>query len=221
MKIIGAIAKNEWGWDREKLIIIIQNHGGIKYLVFGYRGSAKAKWGLKEKQGQVKSTPKEYVYEESDIESLSVTAKRKAVTMYEKVMRMLEKNPLRKTATKRIGLRLKKKEAGGNNQGISARKYVVKTWSEKSSPQRERSFGWTRVRSSLKKHRSKEMEMRKREWEKKKIVEEMIKRSWNPECTEIYIYIYIYIYRWFGRRGNKEQGTEERVTLLVIRTRNG
>ena len=58
---------------------------------------------------------------------MSVTAKRKAVTMYEKVMRMPEDNPLKKTATKRKGLRLKKKEAGENNQGISARKYVVKT----------------------------------------------------------------------------------------------
>ena len=35
--------------------------------------------------GQVKSTPKEYIYEESDIEPLSVTAKRKAVTKYKRL----------------------------------------------------------------------------------------------------------------------------------------
>ena len=47
--------------------------------------------------------------------------------MYEKVVRMPKVNPLRKIATKRIGLRLKKREAGENNEEISARKYVVKT----------------------------------------------------------------------------------------------
>ena len=109
MKIIGAIAKNEWGWDREKLITIYKTM--VESNVW-YAASAWLPWISKSKMedleraqreairkitGQVKSTPKEYIYEESNIEPLRVTAKRKAITMYEKVMRMPEDNPLKIT----------------------------------------------------------------------------------------------------------------------------
>ena len=45
--------------------------------------------------------------------------------------------------------------------------------------------------------------------EKQKIVEEMIKRSWNPECMEIYI------------DGSVEEGTTNGGAGYIIRTRNG
>ena len=119
MKIIGAIAKKEWGWNRKKLITIYKTMMESNV----WKASAWLEWisenkmeeleraqreAIRKISGLVKSTPKEYIYEEN-IELLSVTAKRKAVTMYEKVMRMPETNPLRKTATKRMGPRLKKK----------------------------------------------------------------------------------------------------------------
>ena len=91
--------------------------------------------------GQVKSIPKEYICGESDIEPLSIITKRKTIIIYGKVVQMPEEDPLRKTAMKRIGLRLKKKEVAENNQEISARGYVVKTLSEKSSARSERSLG--------------------------------------------------------------------------------
>ena len=70
---------------------------------------AKRHMTIRKITNQVQSTLKEYIYAESELKHLRLTAQIKAVTVYERVIRMPEDSPLRIIATKRIGLKFKKK----------------------------------------------------------------------------------------------------------------